>query len=62
MNGLALLNSYHSYFAWLRLEWKEGLTQARQLSYEGVGRLMPAEKLAQIIGRLVTTQRQLRVL
>ncbi|UUZ82691.1 hypothetical protein LJK88_01030 [Paenibacillus sp. P26] len=33
--GLALLNSYHMYFACLRLQWLERLKQARQAVVQG---------------------------
>lgn len=60
--GLALLNSYHMYFAWLRLQWLERLKQARQQSYKDIDRLLPVEELVRIPAMLETTQQQLRVL
>lgn len=62
MEGLALLNSYHPYFAYLRLEWTERLKQARQHVYENLGRLLFTDELMQLPKKLKKTQQQLRVL
>jgi len=62
VEGLALLNSYHPYFAYVRLEWAERLKQARQQSCKDVEKLLPAEELEQIPAILEMTQQQLRTL
>lgn len=62
IEGLALLNSYHPYFAYLRLEWTERLRQARQQSYVNVDKLLSPDELTQLPKTLEKTQKQLRVL
>ncbi|MCC3381772.1 DUF6076 domain-containing protein [Paenibacillus farraposensis] len=62
MEGLALLNSYHPYFAYLRLEWTERLKQARQQAYVNMENMLASDELIQLPKTLEKTQKQLRVL